>query len=882
MNRTNGLRSVLSYVLALIMVCQSAVPAWAQTPKATATPTPTPVSVDRSRLNANQSTEHAISPRAQELGEKFKVASQKDPNLETDARIKFNKLKKAIEESSASEIDKVQKDKNLTAEQKESEIQNIKAKEERAILAQKEKFAQEIGFDNFFQTQQLGITDPAQDTIQKRGSESVDNSEFNPLTYVEYIIILVAGFLGPVILRGCFPEGCPSVSHYIFGISLAVYFLGEVLYFFMYKSASEKKLALDKDKNFDQQLQSMKKAKQVSEEAAKAAKLKSIILSVASTGMWAAMVAAIVEFNVYTGLCTSIVASAVGCKCAARDLSCEAVAQAAATQGAVDDFWQKKRNETFSERLFRLSHLEHDIDYKRTFGLLQNELVKADSKIYQTQIRQAPAREAFVLFSEWMSFKNGGTLSYDLNFWRAIQRQELATLFEDSESSLRGQALATFMDFEQEVRKDYFLENLISTAHADQGGKIGLAASLGLGAVLAAVFFLVQKKVIGEILLTFQNAVTRSVFFGVFAGLASATSGMAVVASDDLQEHADKYGKVEKELQGLKEREGQIDQEIGKPDGAALITKAASSYDSKFAAKNMVYDDLAQSCFRMGKGPGFEQDSACNCKKNDQCAKAVAPNAKVAAFKDFSNTMGSVQLAADKNAQLLGNLGQGNFNAAGASGEGTGRLAMALRKKASELQAYVDKTALNGKPSLNQQMNDLRGKLTNDVQKIVKAQNVDLAKEFGGRLGAPAEENKAESADTVQDTETNPVTQTPVLNSNAFGSAGSGVIPQNLDAMETPIAAVEETPAAGLEAYEMNAQSDVTQDPGVSIWQVLSVRYIKTAMPSLLEEIGTTPTTPPMRVPASQVPQEAPATEVIAPKDPQGQKADSLGVEEAL
>lgn len=748
--------------------------------------------------------------------------------------------------------------------------------------------------------------------IEKKGKPKGEGSFAESMEYINYLILLAGSFMASTLIANC--QVAPPWTAYpnsikLFVAGMGIYLVSEIYSFITYKKSAEQKMQIDhedgKQNGYAAQRQQFKKAEGVSEDAAAAAKAKYALQQTAIVAIAAAIGFAIYETSTKlknlvlaeTSINTARAASAV---CAARPVTaghCEAacanagIALAACRTGFSAGLWAEPLagnvclgNPTFSEPIKvgihqflgswrAIQSTVKAINFNAYSTTVTAMMAKAEveekiltscpSPLVIPSLTTAVAESTYTLACKgWTAGFGGSASNSDLT--EGLSPQDY--LVKHWDEFLRFKNIPAHLVSAKEKTPasfftallNQFSEALVPAAQAKNNPLIALglaAGGIGIGSFLGLLPGLENWT---------DNLATpagRIVFFSGFLVLAQTVAVSTLDASDRLSDDAKKYKQLRQEVEGL---ESETHQNVAVDKSAAVAT----------ATKAAVKKIAATTCFT-GVGEKKTLDEECQCKKNNSCSDISKYTATaVAASVEFPNAFGNIlnDVAAVDKSMNAGDVAkaQAQAQAVNARGALVKATNASLLKKLNESLVQKGQTPIAsleslGAKSLEQIKASALGKplaraaFGMDPLSAVAAPSVNAAPVTAT---AGAEESKTTIGSTGS-----------IQGQNTQGSSG-----QNQGAVQFPgglfdgnneeqKAQLEADKALGMnQNYDYGqTNNDINTDDSTNIFQILSVRYLKTGYGSLLE--AGPQTAPPERLPGTEDKAVIQTAPIAAPKE---------------
>ncbi len=587
-----------------------------------------------------------------------------------------------------------------------------------------------------------------------------------------------AGVVAPMYVTWCSNQ--PSA--WVFAGTAAIYVGSEFVNWSKYKSASDRamKAFLGVDKN--EQINSLTAAEKQTREAANAAKRKSLFAKMAAAGFGAASAIALAEQFQFWG-------------------NGGACAGAGSFSIPFTNNYQIIDNQLFNQQVLALDNSQSDANalmiYHQMMNLVQGKVSSPSYRDYQRSIEL---------------FDHNQTLGI---------KAGLMVAFE----GIRHMAL--------------------SQAHAGFGDNQLEKAGIALGLAGSAAIVIWQDAVYGALPEWAQkitkSGFTRAAVFGAHSAVAMLAAGQITDAKEKLEKRANQYELLVQQLKQM----GEGSMNTGSGTEIKVGTSEVNEFQSP--ANDVAFNSMdGASCFIQNSKNETLADSTCSCKKTNSCKQAEIPQVE---FKGFS-LPGAMNRTLTGLKQAGNSLYAGKYLEASTSAgsvlnnaAGVNKMQEALVKKINERLAKNGKKAVDFEKTKKNYANQFNRAIEKSLNSMKPSDALAIRSLANGTSGS---DSLAQEPIAKKD-ESGKIVVTPAKSDGA----GTGSATDNAKAsdpfagMNFEVAAngVDQNAAAAAESgadegYEYGDKDgeQISDKPGVSLFNLISNRYLKTAFPRLFSE----------------------------------------------
>lgn len=594
--------------------------------------------------------------------------------------------------------------------------------------------------------------------------------------------IFASGVMGPMYVMWCSNQ--PSA--WIYAGTAAIYVGSEFVNWSKYKDASNRVMQAFLGQEVNSQIESLTSAEKQTREAANAAKRKALFAKLASAGYTAAAAVALMEqlqFWGAGGMCSGPV----------REISPIGTGGFSIAQSELD---------IIKTSSHQIANAKNDLNALMIFNQFKNTI---EGKMHSPTLSQYHDSSKFLTSTPEMSGIKAGLL----------------LAFKGIEASIFTNAQAGFADNKLEK------------------------AGIFLGLAGAAAVYMWGEKIAEN--LGLSNAVTKSGYsraavFGAHAAVALVAGTQITEAQKKLDARADQYHQLAMQLKQM--GEGTVT--TGTTTDLSNSTDKVNEESSM--DNNLAFSDLQNSnCFVETSKNETLADSTCSCKKTNSCKQVKMPEVEFKGISMPSSLSRSLSgIKQTGNSLYSGDYLEASTNANGVlnNAAAVGKLQDALVKKINERLTKEGKKAVN----FNRAKSTIAGSFNRATAKSLK--NMKASDALAVRqmaLGTNGEEKLADATSKGSSEEQSKLAVTAAKDQaqGAQGEATTGATDPfgnlNFEVADGANAAQVnkgETAANTEEGYEYGDKEgeQISDKPGVSLFSLISNRYLKTAFPRLFNE----------------------------------------------
>lgn len=377
----------------------------------------------------------------------------------------------------------------------------------------------------------------------------------------------------------------------------------------------------------------------------------------------------------------------------------------------------------------------------------------------------------------------------------------------------------------------------------NQMEKAGIALGLAGSAALVLWQDSVLKILPKWVETVSKSGYTRAAVFGAHSMVAMVASAQISDAQKKLEQRANQYQQLVQQLKQMGEGTATTGQ------GTEIKLGTSEVNEFKSPETDLAFQDMGEtSCFVQNSKNETLADSTCSCKKTNSCKQAEIPKVE---FKGFS-LPGSMNKTLAGLKQAGNSLYSGKYLEASAgagsvvnNAAGVGKMEDALLKKINERLAKEGKKTTDFNKAKNNYAKRFNSAVGQSLNSMKPSDALVIRQMSNGTSGT----EKLEEGVIAKKDENGKIVITPakeaVANSGSKSDGSSTQDPFNgLNFEEANgVASTAGQNAAGAaatndEGYEYGDQDgeQISDKPGVSLFSLISNRYLKTAFPRIFSE----------------------------------------------
>tara|TARA_R110000868_G_scaffold61524_1_gene186915 strand:+ start:26306 stop:28411 length:2106 start_codon:yes stop_codon:yes gene_type:complete len=630
-------------------------------------------------------------------------------------------------------------------------------------------------------------TSQSQQSQQNSASIDMESGRQEAKLTMNQLMVLLILLTGPTVGIGCFSQ----ISGKLFAASSAIYLLMEIMNYKKYKEAvtSTEKMYAELTENAEvneEQIESFKTAEAMENLAADALKKRKDNTKILAIGVTAASIASFAESiwgtATYTS-CTAVSLGAGACACEEADKLIQACMIAPCASIKLCLPWASG-----------------SACFVDSASPLKNKSLEYGPQLYATQ---ASEQQDFALVEEFL--KNNTQ--------------------QDQGSDLQ------FRPFLEEVMNGFLSKAFAGDSPAAKGGPLsgmGITAA-ALGAVLtwytSNKFMFLNKLGVGWI---------RGIYFGVLAGFAWLAVNELSKGEEKLRSNANIYKSLHERLSAAIESKQRL---AGMGSVKGSVRDRLGGYQG---IRDEMNNPASGAICLVGKLGEQRVDENCACRQTNSCSSVDLSNVDFGGLGlpgFFGQTTGGLQSGA--NSLFSGNLA-GADSAFGSMGSNAANLRKLNDRVKAKAIADVNGINKNKKPI---DLKAIEDKILEDVQKVAPSILQAAQAKNGSTLAALGIGTTGISSGLAEDP--NKLTPETLLESisskTAPAPAGKAKgmdfkfdFPEESNAT-TATGDVALSQGDALNEFESN-ESDISARPNENIFNIITVRYFKSAYPRIFNE----------------------------------------------
>ena len=616
-------------------------------------------------------------------------------------------------------------------------------------------------------------------TVSGEVSREDSTSSANIGMTLNSLSIFASGIMGPMYVLWC--PNMPSA--WVYAATAGIYITAEVISWAKYKKDTEQTMEAFNNAEIDVQVKALGKAADQTKAAAETASRKSKFAAFAAVGYAAASAMSLIE--VYT----SWITATPGGKCV----------------GAVGE------NSPQNNKM--LEGFDFKVEKSITHAIKQT-----DSELNSS-----------LLFDELLRHSQGEIRSITIAEYEKKQK---------AFSALRPTGLKTSLLLAIDGMKNVIFSN--ANAQFNQTlEKAGVV--IGLAGVAAVMIW--PEVILGMTSGTWMRSVadsgiTRAAIFGAHAGFATVGSALISKSQTQLDKRSKQFALLAEQLKNMSSVGIKHNDAIGGTDQFDVSQKIIpTKEDPAFSNVN------ADMCYVDTSNGQTAVDKTCSCKKTKSCKVAKVPTVQYQGFTPpagYNQALGAIKSTG--NSMYTGDYAGASASADGAIGHSAmiSGLNKDLQNKLNDKMKDYKKKPINFKKLHNKFSSQFQNAVSKSLSKMKPADAKALMSMATGPSGSDIEKNKKQTA--TKDTQTK-VKTTAAKGANTGASSKKGS-KDPFNAMDfnfgeqSKVVDNKNAPAEPEKDYDYRDTkgSQINSSSEVSIFNLITVRYMKTAFPIIFTE----------------------------------------------
>lgn len=462
-------------------------------------------------------------------------------------------------------------------------------------------------------------------------------------------------------------------------------------------------------------------------------------------------------------------------------------------------------------------------------GLDRNLSNSAQRLVYQDALQSSRPLDAYFIWKEYNDFSQGGLQSPTYNEYERLSLSITKNKIKIDEEL--GSKLAQISNLVSQMIIPS-AQAIVPTAKNAEGmaafGILGGAALAGASAGLTKVMMGSNSVYTGW---------DRAIFFGLWAGALAIVAKTTLQSSiDTLKDRSRRFRELAKKLEVAGNTEVQPDPDVDSNNN----NKAGPSIETPQVPSGETPDGTkvsgSNNCVAGDFSKGLSLDQNCDCSKKNACAKPATISKDV-----YPNTIkqdGDIMKALDNVKKMSNSFGQGKNTASAFYNKGSAsKLAADMKNKLRRQEELANKALKEaGKPPIDfSKEMELRGsKIRAELKKAMDSFPGDQKNAFNqlASLATTEDESLAKSDDQAKEE----LKSQGIDLSSLMASFSPPQGPRYKSALEEEKSQGQEDIQTdkALASHKLN-MGDIKKDSSVSIFNMISVRYKKSAYPRFYE-----------------------------------------------